>query len=323
MVRPCLAKFPSEGHNGRRPPTMRRRRFDAGRALCCPRRMNETSPEDAARALLRWYADMGVNEAVAANPADFFAWRDAPPPAPRAGESLMPEAPSHARAPGARSPAAPRAPVAPIVPSSAPSADEAIAAAEAAARACDTFEALDAAARAFEGCPLKAGARTTVFTDGATGADLLVIGEAPGRDEDRLGKPFVGRAGQLLDRMLAAIGRTRETNTLISNVIFWRPPGNRAPTQLEIAVCKPFVERLIEITAPKAVLLAGGAPTQALLQVTGIMRARGVWREIVTASGARFPALPTFHPAFLLRQPAQKRLAWADLLALERRLTGD
>ncbi|SNT67657.1 DNA polymerase [Amphiplicatus metriothermophilus] len=278
--------------------------------------MNKTSPEDAARALLRWYAEMGVSEAVEASPADFFAWPDAPPRSSQLDGALG------THAPPARPPTA-RAPIAPIAPSSAPSADEAIAAAEAAARACDTFDALDAAVRAFEGCPLKAGARTTVFTDGTPGADLLVIGEAPGRDEDRLGKPFVGRAGQLLDRMLAAIGRARETNALISNVIFWRPPGNRTPTQLEVAACKPFVERLIEITAPKAVLLAGGVPTQALLQVTGIMRARGVWREIETASGARFAALPTFHPAFLLRQPAQKRLAWADLLALQRRLTGD
>jgi DNA polymerase len=159
-----------------------------------------------------------------------------------------------------------------------------------------------------------------VFADGVPGADLLVIGEAPGRDEDRIGKPFVGRAGQLLDRMLAAIGRSRQSDTLISNVIFWRPPGNRTPTQVEIAICRPFVERLIELTAPKAVLLAGGAPLAALTGITGIMRARGVWRDIETASGARFPALPMFHPAFLLRQPASKRLAWSDLISLERKL---
>jgi DNA polymerase len=151
-------------------------------------------------------------------------------------------------------------------------------------------------------------------------ADLLVIGEAPGRDEDRLGKPFVGRAGQLLDRMLAAIGRSRESNVLISNAIFWRPPANRTPTALETAICRPFVDRLIDITAPRAVLIAGGAPLQAMLGVTGIMRARGVWREIETAGGKRVPALPTYHPAFLLRQPAGKRLAWADLQSLEQRL---
>jgi DNA polymerase len=120
--------------------------------------------------------------------------------------------------------------------------------------------------------------------------------------------------------MLAAIGRSRANNVLISNVIFWRPPGNRTPTALETAVCRPFVERLIELTAPKAVLIAGGAPLQALLGITGIMRARGVWRDLETAGGARVPALPTYHPAFLLRQPAGKRLAWADLQSLERRL---
>ncbi|MEQ8749406.1 MAG: uracil-DNA glycosylase, partial [Amphiplicatus sp.] len=159
-----------------------------------------------------------------------------------------------------------------------------------------------------------------LFSDGVPGADLLVIGEAPGREEDMTGKPFVGRAGQLLDRMLAAIGRSRTTNTLISNVIYWRPPGNRTPTQIEMAICRPFVERLIELTEPKAALLAGGAAMQAMLGVSGIMRARGIWREIETASGYKVPALPVFHPAFLLRSPAQKRHAWADLLALDERL---
>jgi DNA polymerase len=265
--------------------------------------MVEPSEADAARALLRWYADMGVDEAVAHAPADLYAWTteaDAPPRVAtvRGAPEKEFSAPETASI----------------------STDEAIKAAEAAARACATFEALEAAVKAFDGCPLKAGAKNTVFTDGVPGADLLVIGEAPGRDEDQQGKPFVGRAGQLLDRMLAAIGRSRANNVLISNVIFWRPPGNRTPTALETAVCRPFVERLIELTAPKAVLIAGGAPLQALLGITGIMRARGVWRDLETAGGARVPALPTYHPAFLLRQPAGKRLAWADLQSLERRL---
>ena len=112
----------------------------------------------------------------------------------------------------------------------------------------------------------------------------------------------------------------RASDTLISNVVYWRPPGNRAPTQAEIAVCRPFVERLIELTNPAAIMLAGGVPMQALLGVTGIMRARGAWRDLTLASGAQFPALPVFHPAFLLRQPAQKRLAWADLQTLAARL---
>ena len=267
--------------------------------------MVEGLDENAARALLRWYAEMGVDEAVAPDPADLYGWtRTDPRAAPRLAavkaESRTPEAAD------TQEPAL--------------STDEAIKAAEAAASACDSFEALEAAVQAFEGCPLKAGAKNTVFADGISGADLLVIGEAPGRDEDRIGKPFVGRAGQLLDRMLAAIGRSRTENTLISNIIFWRPPANRTPTALETAVCRPFVDRLIELTEPKVVLLAGGAPLQALLGITGIMRARGVWREIETAGGERFPALAIYHPAFLLRQPAGKRLAWADLQSLEQRL---
>ena len=263
----------------------------------------ESSEYNTVRALLRWYRDMGVEDAIGTAPADYYAWSEPTPsvqpaPAPKRAATVFRPDPENEPIP----------------------ADEAIGAAERAARACHSFEELAAAVDAFEGCPLKAGATRTVFTDGVPGADLLVIGEAPGRDEDRIGKPFVGRAGQLLDRMLAAIGRSRETNVLISNVIFWRPPGNRTPTPMETAVCRPFVDRLIELTEPKAIALAGGAPMQALLGVTGIMRARGRWRQIETASGARVPALPMFHPAFLLRQPANKRLAWADLQALEARL---
>ncbi|MEO1137047.1 MAG: uracil-DNA glycosylase [Pseudomonadota bacterium] len=271
--------------------------------------MVDGSQADAARAVLRWHMEMGVDEAVDANPADFFSWSNHDPKAaPRidAVKSKDPLAPAAA----ASTPAA----------SETISTDEAIRAAEAAAAACDSFDALLAAVTAFEGCPLKAGAKNTVFADGPPDAELLVIGEAPGRDEDRIGKPFVGRAGQLLDKMLAAIGRSRSDNTLISNVIFWRPPANRTPTALETAVCRPFVDRLIDLTAPKAVLITGGAPLQALLGVSGIMRARGVWRDIETASGGRFPALPTYHPAFLLRQPAGKRLAWADLQSLAQKL---
>lgn len=280
---------------------------------CAP--MNEVSRHEAARALLRWYAEMGVDEAVGAEPADWFAL------APKAAPSPALQRPAE-RSSSKIEPSEPR-PAAVFTAGTGPlPADEAIALAQRAASAAADFEALAKAVAAFEHCPLKAGARSTVFADGIPGADLLVIGEAPGRDEDLVGRPFVGRAGQLLDRMLAAIGRSRETNTLISNVIFWRPPGNRTPTQVEIAICKPFVERLIELTAPKAVLLAGGAPMGALLGITGIMRARGTWRDVETASGFRVPALPMFHPAFLLRQPAEKRLAWSDLLALEKKLIG-
>lgn len=253
---------------------------------------------DRARAVLAWYADMGVEEAVGAEPADWSAPVARPPAA----------APAQGRAaPKPRSPAR-------------SSADEAAAEAARVAAACDTIDALAEAVAAFEGCPLKAGARSTVFCDGVPTAPLLVIGEAPGRDEDRIGKPFVGRAGQLLDAMLAAIGRSRNENALISNVIFWRPPGNRTPTPEEVAICRPFAIRLIELMRPKAVALMGGAAAQALSGLQGgVMRARGTWRSIETADGA-VPALVMLHPAFLLRQPATKRTAWRDLLSLETEL---
>lgn len=260
----------------------------------------QESEKSAARALLRWYVDAGVDEAVAAFAVDHFEVKTRPAPQPAVKAAA--------------------APVTLILPASQPSADEAVVLAAKTAAACATHADLAAAVAAFTACPLKAGARNTCFTDGVPGAPLLVIGEAPGRDEDAVGKPFVGRAGQLLDKMLAAIGRSRTNDTLISNVVYWRPPGNRAPTQAEIAICRPFVERLIELTAPKAIMLAGGVPTQALLGAAGIMRARGLWRDIALQSGARFQALPVFHPAFLLRQPAQKRLAWADLQSLAARL---
>jgi len=265
--------------------------------------MQENDRSIAARALLRWYVDAGVDEAIGLLPNDCFVIETK-------------------EAPGASKPAARSvsAPVTAIRPSDLPSADEAALLAARMAAACSTHDELAEAVSSFTGCPLRSGARNTCFADGVPGSSLLVIGEAPGRDEDAVGKPFVGRAGQLLDKMLAAIGRSRAADTLISNVVYWRPPGNRAPTLAEIAICRPFVERLIELTAPKAIMLAGGVPTQALTGAAGIMRARGQWREISLQSGARFQALPVFHPAFLLRQPAQKRLAWADLQTLSARL---
>lgn len=266
----------------------------------------------SARAVLRWHVEMGVDEAVSDAPANWFARQ----PQDKAEASLAKRSAIAAERPAA--------PVSSIAPAPPVAADEAMAAARRAARDCASLAELAKAIAAFEGCALKSGARSTVVYDGTEGAALLVIGEAPGREEDAAGKPFVGRAGQLLDRMLAAIGRSRSTNTLISNVVFWRPPGNRTPTQAEIAICLPFVLRLIAITRPKAVLLAGGAPLQALAGVSGIMRARGSWREVEVEDLDRPVAMmPMFHPAFLLRQPAHKRLAWRDLVALDARLRDD
>jgi DNA polymerase len=185
-----------------------------------------------------------------------------------------------------------------------------------------SLAALESAVRAFEGCGLKRTATNTVFADGAAGAALMVIGEAPGADEDRLGRPFVGRSGQLLDRMLAAIGYDRRHNAYITNVLFWRPPGNRKPTNEEIAACLPFVWRHIALLRPKAVMMCGGTATGALLgRADGIMRLRGRWFPLaVEGLDTPVPAIATYHPSFLLRSPARKGEAWRDLLALQSKL---
>ncbi len=189
------------------------------------------------------------------------------------------------------------------------------------AASAETIEALGALVAAFEGCALKRTATNTVFLDGNPAAPVMIIGEAPGAEEDRLGRPFVGRAGQLLDRMLAAIGLDR-TGVQITNVIYWRPPGNRKPTTAEIAACLPFVLRHIALARPRVLVLAGGTAASALLPLSeGITRLRGRWFELaVPGLDPPVPTLPMFHPAFLLRTPERKREAWRDLLALKARL---
>src|SRR5207245_7138782 len=173
----------------------------------------------------------------------------------------------------------------------------------------------------FDGCPRKRTATNTVFTDGNPTAPVIIIGEAPGADEDRIGRPFVGRAGQLLDRMLAAIGLDRR-GVLITSVVYWRPPGNRTPTAAEIASCLPFVLRHIALVKPKVLVLCGGTAASALLpQGQGITRLRGRWFDLAVPGLDRpVPTLPMFHPSFLLRTPERKREAWRDLLSLRARL---
>ncbi len=186
--------------------------------------------------------------------------------------------------------------------------------------------ALRAAIEAFEGCGLKETAMHTVFADGNPEAQVMLIGEAPGADEDRIGRPFVGESGQLLDRMFSAIGMTRAQDFYIANVLFWRPPGNRTPTDAELAACLPFVERHIEIMAPRLIVPLGGVAAKTLLRTaTGIMRLRGRMTGYVRGEGqseaaGAIPCLPFFHPAFLLRQPASKRQAWTDLLLLSEKV---
>ncbi len=189
------------------------------------------------------------------------------------------------------------------------------------AAACDTLDALARAIRAFEGSPLKAGSEQAVVFDGVPGASLMVIGEGPGAEEDRRGLPFVGKAGQLLDRMLAAIGRSRETNTFITNVNYWRPPGNRNPEPDELAICRPFVDRMIALARPKLIVAAGGVPASALLgRPDGIMKLRGTQHAFAPLGGVAIPLIPILHPAYLLRRPEQKSRAWRDLLLIEQRL---
>ena len=181
------------------------------------------------------------------------------------------------------------------------------------------LETLERLYAGFDGCALKATANRLVFADGRAGAPLMIIGEAPGRDEDEIGRPFVGRAGQLLDRMLAAIGLTRE-GAYITNLVPWRPPGNRTPTPQEVGICLPFLRRQIELAAPKILLTMGAPASQTLLDTRdGILRLRGQWAEY-RHGDLRLPVLATLHPAYLLRQPAQKALAWRDLRALQAKL---
>jgi DNA polymerase len=188
-----------------------------------------------------------------------------------------------------------------------------------AARRASSLEELRAVLEGFEGCALKTTATRLVFADGNPQARLMLVGEAPGRDEDIEGLPFVGRSGKLLDRMLAAIGLDR-SSVYIANIIPWRPPGNRTPTPQESQICLPFIQQQIELADPDILVCLGGPSAQTLLSIKeGITKARGRWYTYNT--GKRdIRALPTFHPAFLLRNPLQKRLAWRDFLAIKQAL---
>lgn len=193
--------------------------------------------------------------------------------------------------------------------------------AEALAAAADSLEALKAAIESFEGCPLKQLCEKTVVYDGALDGPVMVLGEGPGGQEDRIGLPFVGKAGQLLDKMLGAIGLDRKTNTFISNVNYWRPPGNRNPEAEELAVCRPFVNRMVDLAQPKIIIATGGVAAKSLLDTkTGIMRLRGSERPFQTPAGTSVPMVPMFHPAYLLRRPQDKSRAWRDLLLVQARL---
>ncbi|MCV6586172.1 MAG: uracil-DNA glycosylase [Marinibacterium sp.] len=248
-----------------------------------------------ALALLDWQVELGADEAICDQPVDRYALA------------------AEARKVKAKPAAAPAQ-----TPMVAPQVDP-VAEARAMAAGAGSLEALRAALADFDHCDLKKGARSLVFADGVPGARVMIIGEAPGRDEDREGRPFVGRAGQLLDRMLAPIGlgraADRDSAVYITNVLPWRPPQNRDPKPDEIAMMMPFLERHVALADPDVIVLMGNISCQAVLGKRGITRLRGIWTQ---AMGK--PVLPMFHPAYLLRNPAAKREAWADLLSLSARL---
>ncbi len=284
---------------------------NAGRAL------NQTLDPIEARATLKWLVEAGADEALADAPINRFAVAAEPVRA-----EVVAAAPSTTPRTRVPEPLPQRSPE--PLPQCAPTSFAAPPAGAGGAREiaarCKTLDELKAAVESFEGCALKVTAKNTVFADGHPGASVMLIGEAPGRDEDLQGLPFVGRSGHLLDRMLNAIGLDRSSSAYITNVIFWRPPGNRPPTPDEAALCAPFLLRHIELQQPKVLLLLGGTPVKHVLNVEeGITKVRGRWGRFVS-NGVEIPALPTFHPAYLLRQPSAKRQAWQDLLSLKLKL---
>ena len=258
----------------------------------------------ASLAALAWQVDLGVDEVIGDDPVNRY------------------DLPDTTRADTNRPAATPVA--APLAATAAPPPDQPkvdpVEVARAAAARATSLPALRDIIAAFDLCDLKKGARNTVFADGNPAARVLILGEAPGREEDIEGRPFVGRAGQLLDRMFAAIGLSRgaadpEAAVYITNVLPWRPPGNRDPEPAEVAMMRPFVERHIALMDPQVIVVMGNTPLYALTGQKGVMRARGTWTTVLGK-----PMLPMVHPAYLLRNPIAKREAWADLLSLQARL---
>lgn len=267
-------------------------------------------------AALNFYVDAGVDEVIGTVPVDRFAESTAPPAAKR--QATLPDR-SRAQGEMPRTPGSGAVSPSPSAPM--PLQTQAASSARALAAAAVDLAALREAMDGFDLCPLKKTAANTVFGAGNPDADVMLIGEAPGADEDRQGQPFVGVSGQLLDRMLASIGLNRDS-VYITNMLAWRPPGNRKPTAEETTMCLPFIRRHIELVAPRILIFVGGTSATVLLErKEGITRMRGRWFEYAPdGDGGAIAAMPIFHPAYLLRQPALKRLAWTDLLAVKARL---
>jgi DNA polymerase len=311
-----------------------------GGAICDAKRMgpDADTPPASLRELLHFYADAGADEALADEAPNWLVDKAPPRISPLEGEmsgrtaaGAVPPDSQRSKAGKAIEGRRSMLPPSPAVTSStngengrtrhAAVPDGAqVARARELAREARTLDELREQLAAFDGCNLKFTAKNLVFADGNPAADLMLVGEAPGRDEDIEGLPFVGRSGQLLNRMLAAIGRDRQS-AYIANVIPWRPPGNRTPTPIETEICRPFIERQIELVAPKVLVTLGNPSSKALLNTqVGIMRLRGNWQEHRTPGGGVIPAMPTLHPAYLLRNPAAKKLAWRDFLEIKARL---
>lgn len=271
--------------------------------------MPQNASAAALKALTEWWEDMGVDvdqaEIDAVMRAQQGIARDSAPPVlePRQETSGQERTPRKSRRNLQKS------------------LSDWLSEAESLASAAASLDALKTAIEGFDGCPLKQLCEKTVVFDGTQGAPIMVLGEGPGGQEDRIGLPFVGKAGQLLDKMLAAIGLDRKTNAFISNVNYWRPPGNRNPEADELAVCRPFVNRMVDLAQPKIIIATGGVAAKSLLDTkTGIMRLRGSERPFETPAGTQVPLVPMFHPAYLLRRPQDKSRAWRDLLLVQARL---
>ena len=256
----------------------------------------DSTPHTSPHELLAFYVEAGVDEAIGFDPIDRFSL---PPPVAAPPAAVMTAASPVAAAPS----------------------NLAITSAQLAAH-CTSLDELRQAMDQFQALPLRQAAMHTVFADGNPAAPIMLIGEAPGHEEDVQGIPFVGRSGKLLDRMLASIGLDRSNDTYITNVLPWRPVDNRTPSVDEVVACLPFLKRHIELVGPRLVLLLGGVAAQAVLDSTsGITRLRGHWHSLALPGLAQpVPALPTFHPSYLLRTPAGKRLAWRDLIQVRKRL---
>ncbi len=290
-----------------------------------------TPQSKEARELLAFYLDAGADALIGETPVDRMAEEIAPPPRVRPDSESVPAAvggtdkrflqnstADRLRRSGAPPAGEGKARTPAITPAS---PEAAVMAAREAARTAQTLDDLRTLLEAFEGCALRATATQLVFADGNPQSRVMFVGEAPGYDEDIVGRPFVGRSGKLLDLMMAAIGLDR-SSVYIANVVPWRPPGNRTPTPQETAICLPFIRRQIELANPDFMVCLGGPAMQTLLAVKdGITRTRGRWFPYDTGT-REIRALATFHPAFLLRSPLQKRFAWRDFLALKKALAG-